>query len=172
MKTLNTFYHWALQLIVILLLFSPSLLYADAWEGKVVGVSDGDTIKVLKDGKHVKIRLAAIDCPEKGQPFGKKARWFTSSMVAGKVVEVWETDTDRYGRTVAFVFVSGVDLNKELLKAGLAWHYKKYSKDPELTKLEIQARAAKIGLWSEPDPVPPWEWRRQKKTLTSPACSS
>lgn len=84
-------------------------------------------------------------------------------MVAGKVVKVWETDTDRYGRTVAFVFSNGVDLNKELLKAGLVWHYKKYSRDVEFAKLENKARASKIGLWSEPDPVPPWKFRKKKK---------
>jgi micrococcal nuclease len=152
-------------LIIVLILFIPSFLYA--FEGKVVGVSDGDTIKVLKDGKQVKIRLAAIDCPEKGQPYGQKAKQFTPDLVAGKVVKVWETDTDRYGRIVGFVFVGDKNLNKELLKAGLAWHYKQYSRDPEMAKLEFQARSAKRGLWAEPDPVPPWEWRRQKKSGNS-----
>jgi len=141
------------------LLLLPSLLYA--CDGKVVSVTDGDTIKVLKDGKQVKIRLAAIDCPEKGQPYGNAAKKFTANMVAGKVVKIWPTDTDRYGRIVAFIFVGNKNLNKELLSAGLAWHYKKYSRDPELAKLEFDARSKKIGLWSEPDPVAPWEWRRK-----------
>jgi micrococcal nuclease len=77
----------ATTLIIVLILFIPSLLYA--FEGKVVGVSDGDTIKVLKDGIQVMIRLAAIDCPEKGQPYGQKAKQFTVDMVAGKIVKVW-----------------------------------------------------------------------------------
>ncbi len=89
---------------LITILF-PSLLYAGSWDGKVVSVTDGDTIKVLRDGKQVKIRLAAIDCPEKGQPYGNAARKFTAKLVAGNVVKVWPTDTDRYGRTVAFVFI-------------------------------------------------------------------
>jgi len=108
----------------LFLLILPSLLLAASFQGKVVSVSDGDTIKVLKDGKQVKIRLAAIDCPEKGQPYGQKAKRFTADMVAGKTVKVWETDTDRYGRIVGFVFVGDKNLNKELLSAGLAWHYK------------------------------------------------
>ena len=108
-------------LFVLGALVCPTLLYA--WEGKVVSITDGDTIKVLKDGIQVKIRLAAIDCPEKGQPYGQAARKFTAKLVAGRSVKVWPSDTDRYGRTVAFVFIGGTDLNKELLKAGLAWHY-------------------------------------------------
>ena len=150
---------------VIAFILFPAILFA--WDGKVVSVSDGDTIKVLKDGKQVKIRLAAIDCPEKGQPYGKKAKQFTVSMVAGKIVKIWETDTDRYGRIVGFVFIDDKNLNKELLKAGLAWHYKQYSRDPELTKLEFQARSAKRGLWVEPESVPPWEWRRGKRSGAS-----
>jgi micrococcal nuclease len=141
----------------LLIWIIPSLLYAASFQGKVVGVSDGDTIKVLKDGKQVKIRLAAIDCPEKKQPYGQKAKQFTSDMVAGKVVKVWETDTDRYGRIVGFVFIGDKNLNKELLSAGLAWHYKQYSRDPEMAKLEFEARSAKRGLWAEPDPAAPWE---------------
>jgi micrococcal nuclease len=108
--------------------------------------------------------LAAIDTPEKGQPYGQAAKKFTANLVTGKVVRVWPTDTDRYGRTIAFVFVGGTDLNKELLKAGLAWHYKQYSRDPELAKLEFEARSAKRGLWGEADPVPPWEWRKRKRS--------
>jgi micrococcal nuclease len=152
-------------LITALLIFIPSFLFA--WEGKVVGVTDGDTIKVLKDGKQVKIRLASIDCPEKGQPYSQVARKFTAKLVAGKIVKVWPTDTDRYGRTIAFVFVDGTDVNKELLKgAGLAWHYKQYSRDPELAKLEFEARSKKVGLWKEPDQIAPWEWRKNKAGKT------
>ncbi len=77
---------------------------------------------------------------------------------------IWPTDTDRYGRTVVtFIFVGGADLNKELMKAGLAWHYKRYSRDPELAKLEFEARAKKVGLWKEPDQIAPWEWRKNKR---------
>ena len=154
--------HAKASVVAIILILIPSFLYGGTWGGKVVGISDGDTIKVLKDGKQVKIRLASIDCPEKGQPYGQSAKKFTSKRVAGKIVKIWETDTDRYGRIVGFVFVGDRNLNKDLLSAGLAWHYKQYSRDPELAKLEFKARSARIGLWSEPDPIPPWEYRKRK----------
>jgi len=154
-----------LKIISILILWFfilPSLLYA--FEGKVVGISDGDTIKAIKNGRMVKIRLAAIDCPEKGQPYGQKAKRFTSDLVAGKVVVVREIGTDKYGRIIGFVIIGDKNLNKKLLSAGLAWHYKRYSHDPELAKIESEARSSKIGLWSEPNPIPPWQWRRQKRS--------
>jgi endonuclease YncB( thermonuclease family) len=163
-RTFKKLKNRAIFLFIIFVLF-PSLLFA--WEGKVVSVTDGDTIKVLKAGKQVKIRLASIDCPEKGQPYGQAAKKFTAKLVSGKVVKVWPTDTDRYGRTIAFVFVGGTDLNKELLKAGLAWHYKKYSRDPELAKLEFEARSKKVGLWKEPDQIAPWKWRKQRRNKSN-----
>ena len=116
-----------------------------------------------KDGTQITIRLASVDCPEKGQPYGQTARKFTAKLVSGKIVNVWPTDTDRYGRTVAFVFVGSTDLNKELLKVGLAWHYKQYSRDPELAKLEFQAKSKKVGLWVEPGAIAPWKWRKNKR---------
>ena len=145
----------------MLILFSPALLFA--WEGKVVSVTDGDTIKVLSNGIQVKVRLAAIDCPEKGQPWGKKAKQFTSHMILHKTVVVLPEGEDRYGRIIGWVFIEEINLNKALIRAGLAWHYRQYSDDSLLTALEMEARAAKKGLWSEPYPVPPWAWRKMKK---------
>ena len=107
--------------------------------------------------------MKCLGCPERGQPYWRKAKKLTANLVDGKIVKVWETDIDRYGRIVGFVFAGDKNLNKELLSAGLAWHYKYYSRDPELAKLEFRARATKRGLWAEPDPVAPWEWRRQKR---------
>lgn len=139
----------------------PNMLFA--WDGKAVSVTSGDIIKVLKDGKPVAIRLAAIDCPEKWQPYGNAAKQFTANLVAGKVVIVWPTFTYRYGRSVAFVFVDDKSLNKDLLSAGLAWHDTEYSRDPELAKLEFEARSKKLGLWAEPNPIPPWKWRKKQQ---------
>ena len=147
-----------LMFVIILVLLIP--LTAFAWSGKCVGVADGDTISVMHEGKAEKIRLHGIDCPEKGQPFGKRAKQFTSDMVFGKIVEIKPTTTDRYGRTVAWVYVDDICLNEELLKAGLAWHFKKYSQDTKLAALENDARSKEIGLWSDKNSVPPWEWRR------------
>lgn len=148
-------------LTVILLVCLPAL--SSAWSGLVVGVSDGDTITVMHEGKGEKIRLYGVDCPEKKQAFGKKAKQFTSDMVFKKTVHVTPVNKDRYGRTIAWITHSGKVLNEELLKAGLAWHYKQYSKEQKLTKLEDCARQKRVGLWSDPYAVPPWEFRRSKQ---------
>lgn len=135
----------------------------NAWFlGKCVAVTDGDTIKVLRGGKAVRIRLFGVDCPERGQDFYRRAKEFTSEMVFGRVVEVTPVDQDDYGRLVAWVSVDGRTLNKELVAEGLAWWYRRHApKEKELGKLEKQARKAKKGIWSLPDPTPPWEFRRQ-----------
>lgn len=135
-----------------------------AWQGKVVGVSDGDTIKVLHNGKQEKIRLYGVDTPEKAQDFGQKAKQFTSDAVFGEMVDVKPVDTDRYGRTVGIVIYAGtMNLNAELLRAGYAWVYTQYCKRPECRGwkfIEAKARDEKNGLWSVANPVPPWEFRR------------
>ncbi len=131
----------------------------------MVGVSDGDTITVLHNGKGERIRLHGIDCPEKRQAFGNRAKQFTSTLVFGKAVTVQVMDRDRYGRTVGMVLLpDGRSLNHELVRAGLAWWYWRYTPDDEtLEQLEREARAAKHGLWADPHAVPPWEWRRMRK---------
>jgi endonuclease YncB( thermonuclease family) len=116
-----------LTLVFILALSLPSWSQHTTWTGKVVGVSDGDTITVMHNGKAEKIRLYGIDCPEKRQAFGKRAKQFTSKMVFGRIVEARPVTTDRYGRTIAWIYVDGECLNEELLKAGLAWLYNKAS---------------------------------------------
>jgi micrococcal nuclease len=108
----------------------------------------------------MKVRLEGVDCPESHQDYGTKAKQFTSDLVFGKEVKVVAKEKDRYGRTVGTVFVDEQNLNLSLVKAGLAWHYKQYSKDETLAQAETDARAAKIGLWSVPDPTPPWDFRR------------
>jgi len=146
----------------LLSIFLFPLSFLANFSGECVGVSDGDTIKVMRGGTAVKVRLLGIDCPEKKQDFGSKAKQATSDMVFGKTVDVKEAGQDKYGRTLGTVFAEGKNVNLELVKAGLAWHYKQYSKDEALSKAEAEARAAKIGLWSMPA-VPPWEWRKQGK---------
>ena len=135
-----------------------------AWSGKCVSVSDGDTIKVMHDGKARKIRLFGVDCPERNQDFGNSAKQFTSSMVFGKVVTVQIVDRDVYGRTVAWISVHGVSLNHELVRAGMAWWFRKHAgQHKDLKQLEQEARKAKIGLWSHPNPIPPWKFRWQHR---------
>lgn len=147
--------------ILVFLLFAAVPAYG--WSGRVTGVADGDTISVLREGRAVKIRLYGIDCPEKHQAFGQRARQFTSSLAFGKEVEVRPVERDRYGRLVAWVFVGSRCLNEDLLRAGYAWHFKRYSRDRHLAELELQARAARTGLWRDPDPVPPWDFRKARK---------
>jgi micrococcal nuclease len=137
----------------------PLLAFAQTFSGKCVGITDGDTIRVLKDGKEVKIRLDGIDCPEMGQDFGNKAKRFTSDLGFGKIVEVHQKDIDKYGRTVARVIVDGKDISLELVKAGLAWHYKEYSSDSELASAENLARGNEDGLWAMKNPIAPWDFR-------------
>lgn len=153
--------------IVLLLAITLLPALSWAWQGKVVGVSDGDTITVLHDGKGEKIRLYGVDCPESHQDFGSKAKQFTSDMVFGKVAEVKPMDTDRYGRTVGLVSVDGKLLNEELINAGMAWVYTQYCKEPfcsSWTSHQEKARSTKIGLWSIPTPTPPWEFRHPTKS--------
>ena len=135
------------------------------WSGLVVGVSDGDRITVLQKGKGEKLRLYGTDAPEIGQAFGERAKQFTFDMVYGKTVTVETRGKDPYGRTIGVVTVKGKSLNESLIKNGLAWIYQKYCKATfceDWLNFEIIARYDKIGLWSEPEPIPPWEFRHGK----------
>jgi endonuclease YncB( thermonuclease family) len=140
--------------------------------GRVVSVADGDTITVLDETKtQIKVRLDAIDAPEIGQPFGQASKKALSEMVFGRDVVVYRKKLDRWGRTIGHVIVDGLDTNLAMLEAGMAWHYKEYDKNKRLAEAENGARAARRGLWQNSDPVPPWEWRRQKRAkraVTSP----
>lgn len=132
--------------------------------GRVVGITDGDTVRVLRDGVAVKIRLHGIDAPESGQPFGTKSKTFLSSAIAGKTVTVIEHDTDRYGRTIGEIICDEANINHGSVDAGMAWWYRQYAKDDsELAAAEQRAKAGGRGLWADPKPIPPWEWRRGRR---------
>ncbi len=138
---------------------------ATDFTGRVVVVSHGDTLTVLHSGKAERIRLSGIDCPEKRQPFGKRAKQFTARLTYGKEVTVKDLGQGRDGRTIADVILpDGRVLNRELVKAGFAWWYRRYAPDDgTLAQLEQEAKGAKRGLWADPHPVPPWEWRITRK---------
>lgn len=144
----------------------------EVFTGKVIGVSDGDTLSVLRrtdsgESRAVKVRLDGIDCPESRQAFGSRAKQMTSSLAFGKDVRVEVRDVDRYSRLVARVVLpDGRDLSKELVRVGLAWWYRKYSNDPELEALEAEAREARRGLWGEEAAArtAPWEYRQAART--------
>ena len=131
--------------------------------GKITAIKDGDTYKILTDTGEATIRLAHIDCPEKRQPFGTRAKQFASDLCFAKQVKIiWDGSKDRNGRLIAEVYIGNFCVNKELVKAGLAWHFKKYSNDESYDALEQKARKLKVGLWSEPNAIAPWEWRKKK----------
>lgn len=140
---------------------------AQNFEARVIGVADGDTISVLRDGRPVTIRLDGVDCPEGGQDFSQRAKALTSQLVFGKSVTVVPKELDKYGRLVARIVVDGQDVSLALVQAGLAWHYKQYSNDRTLAAAEVEARRAGIGLWSVTSPMPPWEFRHPSSNLVS-----
>lgn len=154
--------------IFILIMSASFASMGQMKQGKVISVLDGDTIIVLdSDNNQTKLRLAEIDCPEKSQPYGKNAKNFTSDAVYNKNISYKAVNTDKYGRTIAMVYF-GVNLeylSAELLKNGLAWHYKKYSPSGVMADFEIKARRERKGLWSIPDPVAPWNWRKTRRII-------
>ena len=154
-----------LSALILATFLTPAGIAGESFSGKVVAISDGDTIRVMHNGSAERIRLWGIDCPEKRQPFGTRASQFTGDLAFGKDVKVLVHDVDRYGRTVGEVILpDGRSLNRELVRAGLAWWYQHYAPyDRELERLEAAARAARRGLWADKDPVPPWEWRRERR---------
>ncbi len=154
-----------LLFLVILLVFSPtahSEVHA-VITGKVVNVADGDTITIVDRNKsqHI-IRLYGIDTPEKGQAFGNAAKKFTSTLAYNKTAEVTAYDIDKYGRTVGVVMVNGININQSIIESGFAWQYRKYCKESFCDNwlgLEEKAKRARIGLWGDKSPIPPWDWR-------------
>lgn len=153
-------------LVVLFALLVPSFSGATSeFQGQVIGVLDGDTIEVLYNQKSHRIRLHGIDCPEKGQPFGKIAKWATSALVFGRAVTVQGHDKDRYRRLVADILLADeTNVNQKLVKDGWCWWYRKYAPDDTVLEvLETEAREAKRGLWVVTNPTPPWEWRKPKR---------
>jgi endonuclease YncB( thermonuclease family) len=146
---------------LLILLFSAT--YAAELTGRVVGIADGDTFTLLTaDNQQVKIRLAEIDAPESGQPYGNKSKQALSSLVFGKDVRVIVQTTDRYGRTVGRPYIGNLDICEEMVRMGAAWAYREYLRDQGLLTVEAEARTKKRGLWglSEAQNTAPWEWRR------------
>ena len=137
-------------------------LEMSSWTGKVIGITDGDTIEVMYAGKAAKIRLEGIDAPEIGQPWGEQAKQVTEQLALNKDVKVVAKERGRYGRIIANVYLpSGHELGQVLVATGYAWWYREYSDDSTLEKLEEAAKSSGQGLWSKADPIPPWQWRKK-----------
>jgi micrococcal nuclease len=138
------------------------VLAAD-FSGQVVSVLDGDTLAVLHNQHPERIRLSGIDCPEKGQAYGKKAKQAASELFVGRKITLQTHGKDKYGRTIADVLLAdGTNVNHTLVKDGWCWWYRKYApNDTVLEGLETGAREERKGLWADPHSVPPWEWRKR-----------
>lgn len=155
-------------LLFIFILFGPFYTVAQSTQNvttyKVIGIIDGDTYDVLIDQRPVRIRMYAIDAPERGMPYNKVAKKYLSDLIFGKMVRLVQTDIDKNGRIVAKTYLpDGREASTEMLKAGYAWHFKKYDTNTQLAQLEITARKNRLGLWAEKDPLSPWEVRKMHR---------
>ncbi|QCD52826.1 thermonuclease family protein [Campylobacter sp. RM16192] len=146
-----------MKAILLLTLILPTL--ALALSGKVIKVSDGDTITILQNKQQIKVRLFGIDAPEKKQAYGEKSRKFLANLIAGQIIEVREKGKDKYKRVLGVVFHKGQDINAQMVSNGYAWAFIKYSKD--YVKHQEYAVSKKFGLWADKEPVAPWEWRKR-----------
>ena len=154
----------------MLLLATLVAAHAQQISGRVVGISDGDTLTLLtSDKKRVRVRLAEIDAPEKGQPFAQKSRQRLSQLVFSKTVTVTTRGKDQYGRTLGKVYVDGTNVNAEMVRSGAAWAYRDYLTDYSLVSREAEARKSRIGLWAQDErqTVPPWDWRNGQRRQIS-----
>lgn len=136
-----------------------------SFKARVVGVKDGDTVEILYQGHSLRVRLAHIDAPESGQPFGKAAKQHLSALCYGKEVKVELSGRpDRYGRLISVLYADGVNVNRAMVRTGYAWHFTKYSKDASFAQAQQEARAAKRGLWQDAGAIPPWDWRAARRS--------
>ena len=151
------------NIVFTLLLLLHTVLHADILTGKVVSVTDGDTIKVLtKDKTLYKIRLNGIDAPEKSQAFGKKSKANLSKLAADRIADIHYKKKDRYGRILGTVYVDHHDMNLRQIEDGYAWVYRRYCKRADYYKAEEYARNKKLGLWYDKYPIPPWDYRHRR----------
>ena len=151
------------HIVIFLLLISSNLLSLEL-KGKIIHISDGDTVHLLTDNKEkIKIRLNDIDAPESKQAFGNKSKENLKNYIYQKNVVVEYKNKDKYKRVLGTIYYQNRDINLQQVKNGYAWVYKKYSKNPIYFKAEQDARINKIGLWSDKNPIEPWEFRKNKK---------
>lgn len=157
-------------LVVAAFAILTTATHAETLTGRVVGIADGDTLTLLDATKtQHKVRLAGIDSPEKGQPFGEACKKSLSNLAYDRVASVESTKLDRYGRVIGKVLVDGQDVNLEQVRRGCGWHYKKYQNEQSLedrlsyNRAEEEARNSRVGLWADSAPVAPWDWRAERR---------
>lgn len=162
----HTFYYIVLSIVLFVSCTSNSEKSTDSTDlkeitGKVIKIVDGDTYDLLTaDKKTLRIRMEGIDAPEKGMPFYKVSKKYLGSLCFQKDVIIKVIETDVHNRLVADTYLDNNEMGQEMIKAGLAWHFKKYSSNETLAQLEFEARNNKVGLWTDPRPIAPWEIRR------------
>lgn len=141
---------------------NPTLKKGSTVSGKVISIIDGDTYDALLQGnKTIRVRMEGIDAPEKGMPFYQKSKKYLSSLCFGKQIVIKITGVDNHERFLAFSYLEdGKEISQEMIKAGFAWHFKRYNSDSEFSKLELQAKTLRKGLWIDENPMPPWENRK------------
>lgn len=161
-----------LQLSVVGLFFLHSLCLAEDYVGRIVGVVDGDTVDLLTDSKQlIRVRLSGIDAPEKRQAFGDVAKKALSDLTFDRRAIISGDKRDKWGRLVGKVTVSGTDANLQMIRHGLAWHYKRFQKEQPLedrntyAEAELIAKAKQVGLWSDKHALPPWEFRAEGRNV-------
>jgi endonuclease YncB( thermonuclease family) len=161
----NTLLYCYIIVYSIILISCNKNTKQDFISGKVVKIHDGDTYDLLlEDNTTIRVRMDGIDAPEKGMPFSKKAKQYLDELCQGQMIEIHNNELDQYGRTISFAYLEdGRELGREMLKAGYAWHYKKYNSNLELAALEDEAREAKRGLWRDKNPIAPWEVRKLRR---------
>lgn len=152
------------RLFNLILFVFGAVAFAQNLSGKVIGVKDGDTVEILEDQRPVVVRFAHVDAPEKKQAYGNVAKKYLSDLIFGKTVQVVIAGkNDRYGRRIGEIYLKNQNINKDMVRAGLAWHYVQYSKDPVYAALQAEAQKKRVGLWQEARPQAPWEYRRQRR---------
>lgn len=150
-------------IIVIATCFYYYKLSADSYKAQVIHVLDGDTIDVLVANQKLRIRLAEINAPEKTQAYGNVSKQTLIKLIKNKDVTVMPIDQDQYQRVIAVVKLGDININQEMVKLGMAWVYTSYNHDLRLPLLEARAKADKVGLWKQTNPLPPWRYRKQQK---------
>jgi endonuclease YncB( thermonuclease family) len=151
----------------------PSQATGATYAARAVHIRDGDSLIVSDGDRQRDLRIAEVDTPERGQPWGKRATQALARLVEGKPLRVAFVETDRYGREVSKLWAGDVCVACELVRGGHAWAYRKYLRNPEFLELERKAREARLGLWGQPSHtfVPPWEWRRGVRAVSPEAAA-
>lgn len=165
MTRIKPFFIWPLLLWLCTSFVTPTTSLREAGMGRVVKIVDGDTYDILIDGIQTRIRMDGIDAPEKGQAYYQISKDYLGSLCNGQTVRLEVKSKDRYGRTIARSYLAGDrEVGAEMIRAGMAWHFKKYSTDVELARLEVEARNSRKGLWADANPIAPWDYRKIKRS--------